>query len=62
MFNRVYFEPVTTSAVRLKIRLQGQTFKKGELGPPDGNYMPDDMTWYETGIIEWQVYAPGEEM
>ncbi|NLE34464.1 MAG: hypothetical protein GX622_05130 [Bacteroidales bacterium] len=62
MFNRVNFEPVTTSAVRLKIRLQGQTFKKGELGPPDGNYMPDDMTWYETGIIEWQVYAPGEEM
>ena len=27
----------------------------GELGPPDANYLADDLTWYECGIIEWQV-------
>ncbi|TFH35237.1 MAG: glycoside hydrolase family 127 protein, partial [Bacteroidia bacterium] len=55
-FNNISFEPVTTNALRLEIKLDGLDFKKGELGPPDGNYMPGDVTWYETGIIEWQVY------
>jgi hypothetical protein len=54
-YNTVTFEPVIAEGLRLEIKLRGQEFKKGELGPPDGNYMPDDMTWYETGIIEWQV-------
>ena len=54
-YNTVAFEPVITDGLRLVIKLRGQDFKKGELGPPDGNYMPTDMTWYETGIIEWQV-------
>jgi hypothetical protein len=51
----VAFEPVMAEGLRIMIKLRGQVFKKGELGPPDGNYMPDDTTWYETGIIEWQV-------
>jgi DUF1680 family protein len=54
-FNTLTFKPVTTDALRLEIVLQGLDFKKGELGPPDGNYMPEDTRWYETGIIEWQV-------
>jgi DUF1680 family protein len=54
-YNTLTFEPVMAVGLRLVIKLRGQEFKKGELGPPDGNYMPDDTTWYETGIIEWQV-------
>ena len=56
-FNTVTFEPVTTNGLRLVIKLSGQTFRKGELGPPDGNYMPEETIWYETGIIEWRVNA-----
>jgi len=54
-FNTLTFEPVKADGLRLEIKLRGLDFKKGELGPPDGNYMPDDETWYETGIIEWKV-------
>jgi len=54
-FNTLTFEPVTTDALKLDIRLRGLDFRMGELGPPDGNYMPTDITWYETGIIEWRV-------
>lgn len=58
-FNTVTFEPVTTDGLRLVIKLSGQTFRKGELGPPDGNYMPEETIWYETGIIEWRVNPSG---
>jgi len=54
-FNTVTFEPVAAIALRLNVILDGLNFKKGELGPPDGNYMPEDVTWYECGIIEWVV-------
>lgn len=54
-FNKVGFEPVTTSALRIEIELQGKLYKKGALGPPDGNYLAQDLTWYECGIIEWRV-------
>jgi uncharacterized protein len=54
-FNTVTFEPVTTEGLRIEIKLRGLEFRKGELGPPDGNYMPDNEIWYETGIIEWKV-------
>lgn len=56
-FNRVSFRPVRTSGLRLDIRLQGKVYKKGGLGPPDGNYLGKDLTWYECGIIEWRVNA-----
>ena len=54
-FNRVSFKAVRTSGLRLEIQLQGKLYKKGELGPPDGNYLDEDLTWYECGIIEWRV-------
>ena len=54
-FNRVDFEPVTTSGLRMEIRLQGKIYKKGGLGPPDGNWIEEDFTWYEGGVIEWKV-------
>ena len=54
-FNKVDFQPVTTSALRVEIQLQGRTYKVGELGPPDANYLHEDITWYEDGVIEWRV-------
>ncbi len=54
-FNTVTFEKVAATSLRMNIILNGLNFKKGELGPPDGNYMPEDVTWYECGIIEWIV-------
>ena len=57
-FNTLEFEPVTSDGLKVEITLRGLDFRKDELGPPDGNYMPEDMTWYETGIIEWEVSGP----
>jgi hypothetical protein len=54
-FNKISFQPVNTSSLRLEIRLQAKVYKKGTLGPPDGNYLSEDLTWYEGGIIEWRV-------
>jgi uncharacterized protein len=54
-FNKVSFQPVNTSGLRLEVQLQGNVYKKGGLGPPDGNYLSEDLTWYEGGIIEWRV-------
>ena len=54
-FNKVSFQPVRTPALRLDIQLQDKVYKKGNLGPPDGNYLSEDLTWYECGIIEWRV-------
>jgi DUF1680 family protein len=54
-FNRVTFEPVTTGALRMEITLQPHVFPAGKLGPPDGNYLSEDLTWHECGVIEWIV-------
>jgi hypothetical protein len=54
-FNSVAFESVTTSGLRMEIQLQGKTYQKGKLGPPDANWMPADTTWFEAGLIEWRV-------
>jgi hypothetical protein len=54
-FNRLDFDPVLTSGLRIEIQLQGKLYKKGDLGPPDGNYLTEDLTWHECGIIEWRV-------
>lgn len=54
-FNTVTFKPVTATALRMNIKLKGLHYQKGELGPPDGNYLPENLTWYECGIIEWVV-------
>jgi len=52
----VTFEPVEAEKLRLEIQLQGQKFAKGALGPPDANYLKDELVWYECGILEWQVH------
>ena len=54
-FNRVGFEPVSTSGLRLEIQLQEKVYKTGALGPLYANYMAQDTPWYEGGVIEWRV-------
>lgn len=54
-YNTVSFEPLAAEGLRLNITLNGIDFMKGDLGPPDGNYLPENTTWYECGIIEWSV-------
>lgn len=54
-FNKVAFSPVTTSGLRIEVQLQGRVYRKGQLGPPDANYLNEDLTWYEGGLIEWRV-------
>ena len=56
-YNEVRFEAVTTAALRMEIDLRPKVYPKGKLGPPDGNYLQDDLTWYEGGVIEWRVNA-----
>lgn len=54
-FNKVTFHPVNTNRIRLEIQLQGKEFARGQLGPPDANYLKAPIVWYECGIIEWRV-------
>ena len=54
-YNHVAFDAVTTPALRMEIQLRPTVYKKGALGPPDANWMAEDVTWYEGGVIEWRV-------
>ncbi len=54
-FNRVAFDPVTTTAVRLVIEPQRIHYAAGEIGPPDAMFLGDDVDWGELGVIEWRI-------
>jgi uncharacterized protein len=54
-YNHVAFDAVTTPALRIEIQLSPKTYKVGDLGPPDANYLRQELTWYEGGVIEWRV-------
>jgi len=49
------FEPIVVSGLRLEIQLQKALYKKGDLGPPDADYLKEDTSWHEGGVIEWRV-------
>jgi uncharacterized protein len=53
--NGIQFSPVRTDSLRLEVTLQERVYKKGELGPPDANYLSEDVTWYEGGVIAWEI-------
>jgi len=55
VFNRVAFDPVTTTAVRIVIEPRWIHYAKGEIGPPDAMFLDDDIDWGEIGVIEWRV-------
>ncbi len=54
-FNKAAFRPVTTSGLRVEIELQAKLYKPGSLGPPDADYLTQDLSWFEGGVIEWRV-------
>jgi uncharacterized protein len=54
-FNRVDFDPVTTSAVRILVEPKTVHYKSGEIGPPEAMFLSSDIDWREFGLIEWRV-------
>lgn len=49
------FDPVVASGLRMEIQLKRALYKKGDLGPPDADYLKEDTPWYEAGVVEWRV-------
>ena len=54
-FNRVTFDPVTTTALRLEIEPKTVSYKAGEIGPPEALFLQKDIEWREIGLLEWRV-------
>jgi uncharacterized protein len=54
-FNRVQFDPVTTTAVRIEIEPRTVHYNAGEIGPPDAMFLDAAAEWRELGVIEWRV-------
>ena len=54
-YNKTTFTPVRTDGLRMEIELDARVYKAGVLGQPDANYLREDQTWYEGGVIEWIV-------
>ena len=54
-FNRVRFEPITTTAVRIEVEPMTRHYKSGEIGPPDAMFLNREIDWREFGLIEWRV-------
>jgi hypothetical protein len=54
-FNRIEFDPVSTTAVRIEVEPTTIHYKSGEIGPPDAMFLDGDIEWREFGIIEWRV-------
>jgi len=54
-FNRVEFDPVTTTAVRVEVEPRTVHYKTGEIGPPGAMFLTAPIDWREFGIIEWRV-------
>jgi len=54
-FALVTFEPVTTRKIRIEVEPEPVFFKAGQYGPPWAMPLDEDVTWRESGIIEWRV-------
>jgi hypothetical protein len=54
-FNRVRFEPVTTTAVRLEVEPVTTHYAAGEIGPPDAMFISEAIDWREVGLLEWRI-------
>jgi DUF1680 family protein len=54
-FSTVTFDPVTTTAVRLEVEPQTESYKVGDIGPPGALFLDEDIEWREFGLIEWRV-------
>ncbi len=56
-FNRVAFDPIETTAVRLEIEPQTVRYDAGQIGPPDAMFLDKGVEWREAGVIEWRIAA-----
>jgi hypothetical protein len=54
-FNRMTFDPVTTTALRLEVEPKTVSYKAGEIGPPEALFLQKDIEWREIGLLEWRV-------
>jgi hypothetical protein len=54
-FDRIAFEPVITTAVRIEVEPKTIHYKSGEIGPPGAMFLSADIDWRELGIIEWRI-------
>jgi DUF1680 family protein len=54
-FNRVEFDPVTTTAVRIEVEPKTVHYKAGEIGPPAAMFLTAPVDWREFGIVEWRI-------
>jgi DUF1680 family protein len=54
-FNRVEFEPVTTTAVRIEVEPKTVHYQSGEIGPPAAMFLTSAVDWRELGLIEWRI-------
>ena len=54
-FNKMTFNPVKTTAVRIKVEPQSILYKGGAAGPPAAVTIQEDTIWREFGIIEFRV-------
>ena len=54
-FNRVAFDAVTTTAVRIEVEPVTRHYRTGEIGPPEAMFLARDIDWREFGLIEWRV-------
>lgn len=54
-FNRVTFDAVTTTAVRLEIEPTTTHYAAGDIGPPDAMFIKDAIDWRELGLLEWRI-------
>jgi DUF1680 family protein len=54
-FDRIAFEPVNTTAVRIEVEPKTVHYRAGEIGPPGAMFLSADIDWRELGIIEWRI-------
>ncbi|HEX6463577.1 MAG TPA: hypothetical protein VFZ98_03965, partial [Vicinamibacterales bacterium] len=54
-FNRVRFDPVTTTALRLEVEPVITHYAAGDIGPPDAMFISEAVDWREFGLLEWRI-------
>jgi hypothetical protein len=54
-FNVAHFDPVLTAGIRLEIEPRQIEYKVGQIGPPDGFMLSQDVQWREAGVLEFRI-------
>lgn len=54
-FDKLDFEPVLTTGMRLEVEPTAKLYKAGQIGPPGAMFLDADIEWREFGLLEWRV-------